>query len=64
MPTAKELTVTTGWGRGKKARFGGFAEGNGGLLAQHVGPTTTPGPAAWQPQRRSSVRPPSEFSVT
>ena len=35
---AKEMTVTTGWGTGKKARFVGFAEGNGGLLAQNVGP--------------------------
>ena len=41
MPAAKELTVTTGWGQGRKARFVGFAEGDGGLSAQHVGPTTT-----------------------
>ncbi len=41
MPAAKELTVTTGWGEGRKARFVGFAEGEGGLLAQHVGPSTT-----------------------
>ena len=41
MPAAKELTVTTGWGQGRKAHFVGFAEGNGGLSAQHVGPTTT-----------------------
>ncbi len=41
MPTTKDMTVTTGWGQGRKAHFVGFAEGNGGLLAQHVGPTTT-----------------------
>ncbi len=41
MPAAKELTVTTGWGEGRKARFVGFAEGDGGLVAQNVGPTTT-----------------------
>jgi hypothetical protein len=41
MPAAKELTVTTGWGQGRKARFVGFAEEDGGLLAQNVGPTTT-----------------------
>lgn len=41
MPAAKELTVTTGWGEGRKARFVGFAEGEGGLLAEHVGPSTT-----------------------
>ena len=41
MPTTKELTITTGWGKGRKARFVGFAEGDGGLMAQHVGPSTT-----------------------
>ena len=41
MPTIKELTVTTGWGQGRKAHFVGFAEGDGGLVAEHVGPTTT-----------------------
>lgn len=41
MPVTKRMTVTTGWGQGRKARFVGFAKGNGGLLAQHVGPTTT-----------------------
>ena len=41
MPATKELTVTTGWGQGRKARFVGFAEGDGGLVAQNVGPTTT-----------------------
>ncbi len=41
MPAARELTVTTGWGEGRKARFVGFAERDGGLVAQHVGPTTT-----------------------
>jgi hypothetical protein len=41
MPAAKEMTVTTGWGQGRKARFVGFAEGDGSLSAQHVGPTTT-----------------------
>jgi hypothetical protein len=37
----KDLTVTTGWGQGRKVRFLGFADGDGGLLAQHVGPSTT-----------------------
>ena len=41
MPATRELTVTTGWGQGRKARFVGFAEGDGGLVAQNVGPTTT-----------------------
>ncbi len=39
VPSTKELTVTTGWGQGRKPRFVGFAEGDGGLLAQHVGPS-------------------------
>ena len=38
---SKEMTITTGWGQGRKARFLGFADGEGGLLAQHVGPSTT-----------------------
>ncbi len=37
----KEMTVTTGWGQGRKAHFLGFADAEGGLLAQHVGPSTT-----------------------
>jgi hypothetical protein len=41
MPSTKELTITTGWGQGRRVRFVGFANGNGGLLAQHVGPSTT-----------------------
>ena len=41
MPATKDLTVTTGWGQGRKARFLGFADGEGGLLAQHVSPSTT-----------------------
>jgi hypothetical protein len=35
------LTITTGWGEGRKCRFVGFAAGDGGLMAEHVGPTTT-----------------------
>jgi hypothetical protein len=38
MPATR--TVKTGWGRGRKAKFVGFAEGDGGLLAQHVGKST------------------------
>lgn len=41
MPVIKELTITTGWGQGRKCRFIEFAEGDGGLRAEHVGPTTT-----------------------
>jgi len=41
MPATKELTITTGWGQGRKCRFIGFSDGDGGLLAQHVGPSTT-----------------------
>jgi hypothetical protein len=38
---AQEMTVTTGWGQGHKARFLGFADGEGGLAFQNVGPSTT-----------------------
>ena len=41
MPATRDLTVTTGWGEGRKCRFLEFAAGNGGLLAEHVGPSTT-----------------------
>ena len=43
MPATKDqnLTITTGWGQGRKVRFVEFADGDGGLLAQHVGPSTT-----------------------
>jgi hypothetical protein len=37
----RELTITTGWGQGRNCRFVEFAEGDGGLRAEHVGPTTT-----------------------
>lgn len=37
----QDLTVTCGWGSGKKCRFIGFADGEGGLSFQHVGPGTT-----------------------
>ena len=39
--THQELTITCGWGRGRKAQFLGFADGEGGLSFQHVGPSTT-----------------------
>jgi hypothetical protein len=35
------MTVTTGWGQGHRARFLGFADGEGGLAFQNVGPSTT-----------------------
>ena len=43
MPSIKnqEMTITTGWGQGQKCRFVQFAEGEGGLMAEHVGPNTT-----------------------
>ena len=41
MPATKDLTITTGWGQGRKCRFIEFANGDGGLRAEHVGPTTT-----------------------
>jgi hypothetical protein len=37
----RELTVTCGWGRGRKCRFVGFAEGERGLAFTNVGPSTT-----------------------
>ena len=40
-PMSTDLTVTTGWGQGRKARFLGFADGEGGLAFQNVGPSTT-----------------------
>jgi hypothetical protein len=36
-----ELTVTTGWGRGRKVKFIGFAEGERWLAITNVGPSTT-----------------------
>lgn len=36
-----ELTVTTGWGQGRKVKFIGFANGERGLAITNVGPTTT-----------------------
>jgi hypothetical protein len=41
MPAKQDLSITTGWGEGRKCRFLGFADGDGGLRAEHVGPTTT-----------------------
>lgn len=42
MKTTKQaLTVTTGWGQGRKARFVGFADGERGLAITNVGPSTT-----------------------
>ena len=42
MPARKDqLTVTTGWGQGRKCRFVGFADGDGGMSFQHVGRSTT-----------------------
>lgn len=38
---AKWLTVTTGWGQGKKGKFVRFAEGKRGIAFQHVGPSTS-----------------------
>lgn len=37
----RELTVTTGWGQGRKVKFIGFAEGERGLAITNVGPSTT-----------------------
>jgi hypothetical protein len=37
----KKLTVTTGWAQGREVRLEGFAEGERGLIAQNVGPSTT-----------------------
>ncbi len=39
--TDQELTITCGWGSGRRARFLGFADGPGGLSCQHIGPSTT-----------------------
>jgi hypothetical protein len=37
----RKLTATTGWAQGKEVTLEGFAEGERGLIAQHVGPSTT-----------------------
>src|SRR5947209_3529106 len=37
----RKLTVTTGWAQGKEVTLEGFAEGEHGLIAQSVGPSTT-----------------------
>ncbi len=37
----KRMTVTTGWGQGKRVTFIDFAQGPGGLQFENVGPTTT-----------------------
>ena len=37
----RRMTVTTGWGWGKKVTFVAFAHGQGGLRYEKVGPTTT-----------------------
>ena len=39
--SGREMTVTCGWAQGRKCRFIGFADGDGGLSFQHVGPSTT-----------------------
>lgn len=37
----RTLTVTTGWAQGKEVTLEGFAEGERGLIAENVGPSTT-----------------------
>ena len=39
--SGRRMTVTTGWGQGKRVTFVDFAHGQGGLQFENVGPTTT-----------------------
>jgi hypothetical protein len=39
--SGRRMTVTTGWGQGKRVTFIDFAQGPGGLQFENVGPTRT-----------------------